>query len=72
MNQSEELPNNVWSHKIEFSWYDYCLFSFMLSASVAIGIYFGFFGKKQAGTKEYLLGGKTMTVFPIAMSLVAR
>ncbi|GJQ68454.1 hypothetical protein Trydic_g17033 [Trypoxylus dichotomus] len=43
----------------------------MLGASVLIGIYFGCFGKKQKTANEYLLGGKSMTVFPIAMSLIA-
>lgn len=57
--------------KISFSWYDYSLFVFMLGISTAIGIYFGCFGKKQSSANEYLLGGKTMKVFPISMSLIA-
>lgn len=59
-------------NKVTFSWYDYILFCSMLVVSAAIGIYFGCFGSKQATTKEYLMGGKTMKVFPISMSLVAR
>ncbi|GJQ68456.1 hypothetical protein Trydic_g17034 [Trypoxylus dichotomus] len=59
------------ARQIHFSWYDYCLFLVMLGSSVAIGIYFGCFGKKQNSAKEYLLGGKTMKVVPIAISLVA-
>ncbi|RZC35326.1 SSF domain containing protein, partial [Asbolus verrucosus] len=54
-----------------FSWYDYILFTVMLSFSALIGIYFGCFGSKQSTTNEYLMGGKTMKVLPIAVSLVA-
>lgn len=56
-----------------FGWLDYLLFSLMLGGSAVIGVYFGFFGKKkQNNTLEYLMGGKTMSIFPIAMSLIAR
>lgn len=58
--------------KLLFSWLDYTLFTLMLVLSALIGVYFGFFGKKQDNTAEYILGGKTMKIFPIAMSLVAR
>lgn len=62
----QELP------KVLFSWFDYTLFAGMLGISVLIGIYFGFCGNKQNTKEEYLLGGKTMKAFPIAISLVAR
>lgn len=55
-----------------FGWLDYLLFFIMLGLSALIGVYFGFFGKKQDNTIEYLLGGKAMSIFPIAMSLIAR
>lgn len=58
--------------KITFSWYDYGLFGAMLTVSAMIGIYFGCFGTKQSTTGEYLLGGKTMKVLPVVISLVAR
>ena len=58
--------------KVGFSWYDYILFSVMLLFSAIIGIYFGCFGTKQSTANEYLMGGKTMKVIPIAISLVAR
>lgn len=57
--------------KLGLSWYDYILFSLMLFISAVIGIYFGFFAKKQSTSKEYLMGGKEMKVLPIAISLVA-
>lgn len=57
---------------VVFFWYDYVLFAIMLGFSAAIGVYFGCFGSKQSTTGEYLLGGKTMKVVPIVISLVAR
>lgn len=54
-----------------FGWLDYALFSLLLLVSVFIGVYFGFFSK-QDSTTEYLLGGKRMGYFPVAMSIIAR
>ncbi|KAK3884534.1 hypothetical protein Pcinc_011207 [Petrolisthes cinctipes] len=42
----------------------------MLLVSAVIGIFYGCFGKKQ-DTKEFLMAGKSMTTFPVAMSLIA-
>ncbi|XP_030573342.1 sodium-coupled monocarboxylate transporter 2-like [Drosophila novamexicana] len=50
---------------------DYLVFSLMLCASTAIGVYFGFFSKAKNTTEEYLRGGKKMQTLPIAVSLVA-
>jgi Na+/proline symporter len=56
-----------------FSWLDFLVFGIMLCASALIGVYFAFFAKKkQNTTAEYLMGGKTMGIFPISMSLIAR
>lgn len=57
---------------ITFGWCDYIIFNMMLGLSALIGIYFGCFGSKQSTTHEYLLGGKTMKVLPIVISLVSR
>lgn len=57
---------------VTFGWCDYIIFSTMLGVSALIGIYFGCFGSKQSTTKEYLLGGKSMKVIPIVISLVSR
>ncbi|KAJ9582262.1 hypothetical protein L9F63_003391 [Diploptera punctata] len=54
-----------------FGWLDYTLFGGMLAVSSIIGIYFGCFGSKQSTKAEYLLGNKSMSIFPIAMSLTA-
>lgn len=56
-----------------FDIFDYIVFAAMLIVSSIIGIYFAFFAKvKQNTTSEYLMGGKTMGIFPISMSLIAR
>ncbi|KAG8327053.1 hypothetical protein J6590_028196 [Homalodisca vitripennis] len=55
-----------------FDWMDYSVFGAMLVFSALIGVYFAFFAKdKQESSSEYLLGGRTMGIFPISMSLIA-
>nr|XP_022913659.1 sodium-coupled monocarboxylate transporter 1-like [Onthophagus taurus] len=55
-----------------FDVFDYIVFGVMLIVSALIGVYFAFFAKvKQDTTSEYLMGGKTMGIFPISMSLIA-
>ncbi|XP_038216722.1 sodium-coupled monocarboxylate transporter 2-like isoform X2 [Zerene cesonia] len=57
---------------VYFDWLDYLVFGAMLLLSALIGVYFAFFAKrKQNTTSEYLMGGKTMGMFPISMSLIA-
>ncbi|KAF4521054.1 hypothetical protein B566_EDAN008126 [Ephemera danica] len=56
----------------KFGFLDYSVFCVLMLTSASIGTYFAFFAKqKQNTTKEYLMGGKTMGIFPITMSLVA-
>lgn len=66
------IPISQHAASITFGWCDYIIFSAMLALSALIGIYFGCFGSKQSSTNEYLLGGKTMKVIPIVISLVSR
>ncbi|KAF4521053.1 hypothetical protein B566_EDAN008125 [Ephemera danica] len=55
-----------------FSALDYSVFGVMLLFSALIGVYFAFFAKQKQNTaSEYLMGGKTMGIFPISMSLIA-
>ncbi len=51
---------------------DYGVFGFMLFVSAAVGVYFGYFDKREQTTEEYLLGGRKMKTIPIAISLIAR
>lgn len=54
-----------------FAWPDYLVFVTMLILCILIGIYFGFTQKSSSET-EYLMGGRNMMIFPIALSLIAR
>ncbi|KAF5286291.1 hypothetical protein FQR65_LT12731 [Abscondita terminalis] len=53
-----------------FTLIDYLLFAGMLLSSLVIGVYFGFCGKTQTAD-EYLLGGKSMKVLPVGLSIIA-
>lgn len=56
----------------KFNWIEYTTFASLLSVSALIGIYYGCIKGNQNTVSEYMLGGKKMSIFPIAMSLVAR
>lgn len=72
--------DEVLDEKHQFSWIDYIVFGVMLVISCIIGIYFGFIERKdkrgvndRRGSEalEYLVGGRNLKVFPVALSLVA-
>ena len=48
---------------------DYVILALMLLVSLLIGVYFAWKGQKS--NADYLLGGKSMGVLPMAMSLMA-
>lgn len=54
-----------------FSWPDYLIFALMLLVCVVIGIYFAL-SSKSTSTLDYLIGGRSMKVFPVSLSLIAR
>ncbi|XP_055848233.1 sodium-coupled monocarboxylate transporter 1-like [Episyrphus balteatus] len=60
-----------YSKNFTFGMEDYTILGLMLAISTAIGIYFGFFSVRNNTADEYLLGGKRMTIWPIAISLIA-
>lgn len=56
---------------LRFSTIDYIIFVCLLGFSALIGIYYGFIAKrKQDNTAEYILGSRSMSLFPIAVSLI--
>ena len=55
-----------------FNWVEYTVFGSLLGLSVLIGVYYGWYKGNQNTVSEYLLGGQTMGVFPVTMSMVAR
>ncbi|XP_065218773.1 sodium-coupled monocarboxylate transporter 1-like [Planococcus citri] len=59
-------------YSYNITWIDFGAFFSMLIVSLLIGVYFAYFAAEKQNTKdEYLMGGKTMSVFPISMSLIA-
>lgn len=55
-----------------FTGLDYTIFISILSCSLAIGVYFGFFSNELKTAEDYLVGGHKMRTIPIAISLVSR
>ena len=53
----------------KFGWEEYVIFALMLTISASIGVYYWWKGQKN--NADFLLGGKSMGVFPMTMSLVA-
>lgn len=51
--------------------WDYVVFAGMLLISAAIGIYYAFAGGGQQTSKDFLMGGRSMTAVPVALSLTA-
>ncbi|GBP36805.1 Sodium-coupled monocarboxylate transporter 1 [Eumeta japonica] len=57
-----------------FGWGDYVAFGILCVASCTGGIWYSAVGsraKAVVNVRDYLLGGKTMSTFPVAMSLIA-
>ena len=52
-----------------FHWADYVTFSLSLVVSIAVGIYYGMFNKREANVEEFFLGGRDLAVVPVAISL---
>jgi sodium-coupled monocarboxylate transporter 8/12 len=50
---------------------DYGVFAAMLAISAIIGIYYAFKDRKTATTQDFLMGNRSMGVFPVALSLLA-
>ncbi|XP_021706833.1 sodium-coupled monocarboxylate transporter 1 isoform X2 [Aedes aegypti] len=64
-----------------FNWPDYLVFVLMLVSCIFIGIYFGYkdhqkhknrkTARRDSEALDYLVGGRKMKIFPVAVSLVA-
>lgn len=53
----------------KFTVVDYVVFSLMLVVSVGIGVYSSLRGKGASSTQAFLLGGRDMSLTPVAFSL---
>jgi Na+/proline symporter len=57
--------------KHTFTVWDWVAFAAVLLASSAVGLYFGFVSRRKPITSDdYLLAGRSMGVFPVALSLL--
>ncbi|NWX39883.1 SC5A8 protein, partial [Steatornis caripensis] len=54
-----------------FTVWDYVVFAAMLLVSAVIGIYYAFVGGGQKTSKDFLMGGRSMSALPVALSLTA-
>nr|XP_034829836.1 putative sodium-dependent multivitamin transporter [Maniola hyperantus] len=54
-----------------FGVWDYIIMIATMVASIVIGLYFRFSGGKQKTNDEYLLADRNMSIFPVAVSLMA-
>ncbi|NXL51021.1 SC5A8 protein, partial [Podilymbus podiceps] len=54
-----------------FTVWDYVVFAAMLLVSAVIGIYYAFAGGGQKTSKDFLMGGRSMSAIPVALSLTA-
>ncbi|KAM6214506.1 sodium-coupled monocarboxylate transporter 1 [Rhynchocyon petersi] len=62
-----EAPRGIGSFVV----WDYLVFAAMLLISAIIGVYYAFAGGGQQTSKDFLMGGRSMTAVPVALSLTA-
>ncbi|XP_056002759.1 sodium-coupled monocarboxylate transporter 1-like [Ostrea edulis] len=56
--------------KSEFDVWDWLLFGAMLVISAGIGIFYACIGGRQKTTTEFLMGGRSMQLIPVAISIL--
>jgi Na+/proline symporter len=56
---------------LAFSLFDYGVFFAMLAVSGAIGVFFAYRDRKTNSTEQFLLGDRKLSIFPVAMSILA-
>ena len=54
----------------QFGTWDWILFAAMLVVSAGIGIFYACVGKKKNTTGDFLMGGRNMQLFPVAISIL--
>ncbi|PRD26292.1 UNVERIFIED_CONTAM: Sodium-coupled monocarboxylate transporter 2 [Trichonephila clavipes] len=50
---------------------DYAVFALMLLFSASVGVWYAIKDRKKTDTQEFLMGGRSLSVFPVAMSVLA-
>ncbi|CAL8148090.1 unnamed protein product [Orchesella dallaii] len=71
MENGTEVPLAPGALSDLFGWPEYLVFAGMLCISAGIGLFYGCTGNKQKTTSEFLMGNRSLGVFPIASSLIA-
>lgn len=64
MTTEEDIVNR-------FSAADYVVFVVVIVISASIGFVFGWVDRKKKSTKDFLLGGGDLRVFPVGISMMA-
>ncbi|KAJ0012511.1 hypothetical protein NQD34_016845, partial [Periophthalmus magnuspinnatus] len=54
-----------------FALVDYVVFGLMLLVSAAVGVYYAWTDRERQSPRDFLMGGRRLTAFPVAMSLTA-
>ncbi|XP_041952256.1 solute carrier family 5 member 6a isoform X2 [Alosa alosa] len=57
--------------QMHFTTLDYVIFVILLVASTGIGLFYAFSGGRQRTTQEFLLADRSMSCFPVSLSLLA-
>ncbi|KAK8725338.1 hypothetical protein OTU49_010820, partial [Cherax quadricarinatus] len=70
MEGSEEPPVTEGVLSSTFTPVDYVIFTMLLVISAGIGVFNAFRSRGMVTTQEYLLGGRTMPVLPVAISVL--
>ena len=52
-----------------FHWADYVVFVGMLTVSAGVGVFYGIKDRKKSSVEEFLVGGRSMHVLPVSVSL---
>ncbi|XP_062338651.1 sodium-coupled monocarboxylate transporter 1 [Osmerus eperlanus] len=50
---------------------DYVVFALMLLVSAAIGVYYAIVGTGQSSSRDFLMGGRSLSAVPVSLSLTA-
>ncbi|XP_068162731.1 sodium-coupled monocarboxylate transporter 1-like isoform X2 [Antennarius striatus] len=50
---------------------DYVVFALVLLVSISIGVYFAWANRGRENSRDFLTGGRTLTAFPVSLSLTA-
>lgn len=62
--------SNMVQSKSEFDVWDWVLFGAMLAISAGIGIFYACIGGRQKTTSEFLMGGRSLQLVPVAISIL--